>query len=91
MQAADWPTLAQHEAQLGPILALLAGKTATVRVLDFSGDKIPPFLAAGPIGAGARLRLAGRLGLVGLAGRRPGATAEPGRLACLPGPGWRHC
>jgi len=47
VQAAGWPTLAQHEAQLGPILALLAGKTATVRVLDFSGDKIPPFLAAG--------------------------------------------
>ncbi len=47
VQADDWPTLAQHEAQLGPILALLAGKTATVRVLDFSGDKIPPFLATG--------------------------------------------
>ena len=47
VQAADWPTLAQHEAQLGPILTLLEGKTATVRVLDFSGDKIPPFLATG--------------------------------------------
>ena len=47
VQAAGWPTLAQHEAQLGPILALLTGKTATVRVLDFSGDKIPPFLATG--------------------------------------------
>jgi phosphoenolpyruvate-protein kinase (PTS system EI component) len=44
-QATDWPTLAEDRAQLGPILALLAGKTATVRLLDFSGDKIPPFLA----------------------------------------------
>jgi phosphoenolpyruvate-protein kinase (PTS system EI component) len=48
-RAADWPTLAQQRAQLGPILAMLPGKTATVRLLDFSGDKIPPFLAgAGP-------------------------------------------
>jgi phosphoenolpyruvate-protein kinase (PTS system EI component) len=48
-RAADWPTLAQQRAQLRPILALLPGKTATVRLLDFSGDKIPPFLAgAGP-------------------------------------------
>ena len=44
-QAADWPTLAQHRGQLRPILELLADKTAIVRVLDFSGDKIPPFLA----------------------------------------------
>jgi phosphoenolpyruvate-protein kinase (PTS system EI component) len=46
VQAAGWPTRAQHLSQLGPILALLAGRTATVRLLDFSGDKIPPFLAA---------------------------------------------
>jgi phosphoenolpyruvate-protein kinase (PTS system EI component) len=54
VQATDWPTRAQHLAQLGPILALLAGRTATVRLLDFSGDKIPPFLATGAAaGAGA--------------------------------------
>jgi len=54
-QAADWPTLQQQQAQLGPILALLAGRIATVRLLDFSGDKIPPFLAtaAGARGDGA--------------------------------------
>jgi phosphoenolpyruvate-protein kinase (PTS system EI component) len=46
VRAAGWPTRAQHLSQLGPILALLAGRTATVRLLDFSGDKIPPFLAA---------------------------------------------
>jgi phosphoenolpyruvate-protein kinase (PTS system EI component) len=43
-QAADWPTLAQDRDQLGPILELLADRTAVVRLLDFSGDKIPPFL-----------------------------------------------
>ena len=47
VQADDWPTLEQDREQLGPILELLAGKTATVRLLDFSGDKIPPFLATG--------------------------------------------
>jgi len=45
--ATAWPTAAQHERQLGPILSLLRGRPATVRLLDFSGDKIPPFLAPG--------------------------------------------
>ena len=46
----DWPSKSQHLAQLTPILGLLGGRVATVRLLDFSGDKIPPFLrdAAGP-------------------------------------------
>jgi phosphoenolpyruvate-protein kinase (PTS system EI component) len=43
--ALAWPTFADHRARLEPILGLLAGRTATVRLLDFSGDKIPPFLA----------------------------------------------
>lgn len=43
-QALAWPTRAEHHAMLVPILGLLAGKPATVRLLDFSGDKIPPFL-----------------------------------------------
>ncbi len=47
-QATAWPTLAQHRAQLAPILSLLAGRIATVRLLDFSGDKVPPFLRGGP-------------------------------------------
>jgi phosphoenolpyruvate-protein kinase (PTS system EI component) len=42
--ALAWPTPGEHRAQLAPILGLLAGRTATVRLLDFSGDKIPPFL-----------------------------------------------
>jgi multiphosphoryl transfer protein len=47
LDALAWPTLAEHQAHLAPILGLLAGRTATVRLLDFSGDKIPPFLGAG--------------------------------------------
>jgi phosphoenolpyruvate-protein kinase (PTS system EI component) len=58
VQSPDWPTLEQDRAQLGPILELLTGKTATVRVLDFSGDKIPPFLADAASGGGG----AGRAG-----------------------------
>jgi phosphoenolpyruvate-protein kinase (PTS system EI component) len=46
-EALAWPTLPDHQAQLAPILDLLAGRPATVRLLDFSGDKIPPFLAGG--------------------------------------------
>jgi phosphoenolpyruvate-protein kinase (PTS system EI component) len=51
-QALTWPTLAEQRASLDPILGLLAGKPATVRLLDFSGDKIPPFLRD-PAGGGA--------------------------------------
>jgi len=44
LDAHDWPGEAAHRAALEPVLAALAGLTATVRVLDFGGDKIPPFL-----------------------------------------------
>jgi phosphoenolpyruvate-protein kinase (PTS system EI component) len=40
----DWPDEHQHLAQLTPVLGLLTGRPATVRLLDFSGDKVPPFL-----------------------------------------------
>jgi len=74
-QAADWPTLAQHRAQLRPIIALLAGRIATVRLLDFSGDKIPPFLATA---TGARANQASGLPPV------PGPqTTDPGPPAEL--------
>jgi phosphoenolpyruvate-protein kinase (PTS system EI component) len=53
--ALAWPTAEQHERQLGPILALLAGRPATVRLLDFTGDKIPPFLSPGRDGLAALL------------------------------------
>ena len=45
MGAAGWPSEADHRAALDPLLGLLAGRPAVVRLLDFSGDKIPPFLA----------------------------------------------
>ncbi len=51
-----WPSEADHLAQLGPVLALLEGRPAVVRLLDFSGDKVPPFLRdRGPQGLAALL------------------------------------
>jgi phosphoenolpyruvate-protein kinase (PTS system EI component) len=44
--ACAWPTRDDHLAQLMPILGLLDGRKAVVRLLDFSGDKIPPFPGA---------------------------------------------
>jgi phosphoenolpyruvate-protein kinase (PTS system EI component) len=44
LDARDWPTEEDHLRQLLPLLATLQGRTATVRVLDFGGDKTPPFL-----------------------------------------------
>src|SRR5208282_2742612 len=45
--ASGWPSQAGHLAQLTPVLGLLAGRPAVVRLLDFSGDKVPPFLGHG--------------------------------------------
>ncbi len=45
LEAREWPTEAEHRAALEPPLAAAAGLPATVRVLDFGGDKTPPFLA----------------------------------------------
>ena len=53
--AAGWPSEADHRAALDPLLSLLAGRQAVVRLLDFSGDKIPPFLAGTPGGLDALL------------------------------------
>jgi phosphoenolpyruvate-protein kinase (PTS system EI component) len=45
LTAPDWPSEDDHRRLLAPILAQLRGRLATVRVLDFGGDKTPPFLA----------------------------------------------
>jgi phosphoenolpyruvate-protein kinase (PTS system EI component) len=45
LEARAWPTEDEHAAVLEPLLALLPGLVATVRVLDFGSDKTPPFLA----------------------------------------------
>jgi phosphoenolpyruvate-protein kinase (PTS system EI component) len=44
LDARRWPDEAAHHRLLAPLLARLHGRTATVRVLDFGGDKVPPFL-----------------------------------------------
>jgi phosphoenolpyruvate-protein kinase (PTS system EI component) len=44
LDAHAWPSEDQHRRQLAPVLEALGGTTATVRVLDFGGDKTPPFL-----------------------------------------------
>jgi multiphosphoryl transfer protein len=58
-RAAGWPDRAGHLAALTPVLSLLGGKRAVVRLLDFAGDKIPPF--AGAAGLPAFLRAPGAL------------------------------
>jgi phosphoenolpyruvate-protein kinase (PTS system EI component) len=45
-RASGWPTRAEHLAALAPVLSLLRGKRAVVRLLDFAGDKVPPFPGA---------------------------------------------
>jgi phosphoenolpyruvate-protein kinase (PTS system EI component) len=71
LEAADWPTEEEHLRALEPVLAGLRGRTATVRVLDFGGDKTPPFLGGTrsrglrlllehPDALGAQLRAIGR-------------------------------
>ena len=45
LAAPEWPSEEEHRTMLAPILAQLDGRPATVRVLDFGGDKTPPFLS----------------------------------------------
>ncbi len=56
LEANHWPTVAEHRRTLEPVLTLLRGLTATVRLLDFGGDKTPPFLR-GVHGRGVELLL----------------------------------
>ncbi|HVC40684.1 MAG TPA: putative PEP-binding protein [Candidatus Saccharimonadales bacterium] len=56
LEAQHWPTVAEHRRTLNPALAQLKGMTATVRLLDFGGDKTPPFLK-GVYGRGVELLL----------------------------------
>ena len=53
--AAGWPPEADHLAQLTPILKQLHGRPVVVRLLDFSGDKVPPFQRQGQHGLTALL------------------------------------
>jgi len=56
LDAQRWPTFSQQASFLGLILAPLTGRIATVRLLDFGGDKTPPFLR-GATGRGIELQL----------------------------------
>jgi phosphoenolpyruvate-protein phosphotransferase len=56
LEAQHWPTVAEHRRTLDPALTQLRGLTATVRLLDFGGDKTPPFLK-GIYGRGVELLL----------------------------------
>jgi phosphoenolpyruvate-protein kinase (PTS system EI component) len=58
-RAAGWPSRDDHLAALTPVLRLLEGRRAVVRLLDFAGDKIPPF--PGAAGLPAFLRAPGAL------------------------------
>jgi phosphoenolpyruvate-protein phosphotransferase len=57
LDAQSWPTESHQTSFLRPILAPLSGRIATVRLLDFGGDKTPPFLH-GATGRGIELLLA---------------------------------
>jgi phosphoenolpyruvate-protein kinase (PTS system EI component) len=46
IHASRWPSRADHLDALTPILSLLRGRRAVVRLLDFAGDKVPPFPGA---------------------------------------------
>ena len=56
LDAPAWPSHEKQVAFLSPILARLGGQLATVRLLDFGGDKTPPFLR-GAAGRGIELLL----------------------------------
>jgi phosphoenolpyruvate-protein kinase (PTS system EI component) len=57
MEAGAWPGQPEHERALRPVMEALAGRVATVRLLDFGGDKTPPFLR-GATARGVELLLA---------------------------------
>jgi phosphoenolpyruvate-protein kinase (PTS system EI component) len=56
LDAQAWPTFAEQASFLSLVLAPLTGRIATVRLLDFGGDKTPPFLR-GATGRGIELQL----------------------------------
>lgn len=48
LEAARWPTGPEHRRALRPLLEAASGWPVTVRLLDFTNDKIPPFLHGRP-------------------------------------------
>jgi phosphoenolpyruvate-protein kinase (PTS system EI component) len=81
LDAGAWPDEDAHRRALEPVLALLGGRTATVRVLDFGADKTPPFLR-GSAERGLALLLAERAALAAQL-RAIGAAARDADLRVL--------
>lgn len=46
LDASDWPSEGEHDAALYPIFAALGNRLATVRVMDFGGDKLAPLVGS---------------------------------------------
>jgi phosphoenolpyruvate-protein kinase (PTS system EI component) len=44
LDARAWPSTDEHRRSLQPVLGAVGARVATVRVLDFGGDKLPSFL-----------------------------------------------
>jgi phosphoenolpyruvate-protein kinase (PTS system EI component) len=61
LDATDWPPEQAQREVLEPVFATLRGLPVTARLLDFSNDKVPPFLAGGPTGLDALLADRGAL------------------------------
>jgi phosphoenolpyruvate-protein kinase (PTS system EI component) len=78
LDAPGWPDAAAHRRLLGPLLGRIGDRPATVRLLDFGGDKTPPFLR-GERGRGVELLLAAPAAL----------HAQLEALLSLPAPGLR--
>jgi phosphoenolpyruvate-protein kinase (PTS system EI component) len=57
LDASGWPDVEAQRRVLRPLLARIGDRPATVRLLDFGGDKTPPFLS-GEHGRGIELLLA---------------------------------
>jgi phosphoenolpyruvate-protein kinase (PTS system EI component) len=55
LNAREWPTESVHREMLAPVFAQLDGVPVTVRLMDFSNDKVPPFLVSGLEGLDALL------------------------------------
>lgn len=55
LHAHEWPAESRHRELLAPVFAQLDGLPVTVRLMDFSNDKVPPFLVSGLEGLDALL------------------------------------
>ena len=55
LNAQDWPTESLHRQTLKPVFAQLDDVPVAVRLMDFSNDKVPPFLKTGLEGLDALL------------------------------------